>query len=79
MLDKFVFGRGYFPRGFMYRNFAETVSNVSQKTKACLDKMYTHNVYLMWVSNWSESADMKNGADNFTAERIAELRKNIDF
>ena len=25
------------------------------------------------------SADMKNGADNFSAERIAELRKNIDF
>lgn len=22
---------------------------------------------------------MKNGADNFSAERIAELRKNIDF
>lgn len=22
---------------------------------------------------------MKNGADNFTAERVAELRKNIDF
>lgn len=25
------------------------------------------------------SADMKNGADNFTAERVAELRKKIDF